>query len=144
MPKILVIDDDPIVRNTIGRILGRKGYELLFAGDGREGLKLFESEHPDLVITDVIMPEKEGIETIRAMRTLRQDASIIAISGGGRLGNADFLSLAAKFGAREIIPKPFDPSELTDSVARCLEPAGPRRSEPIPDPNPMPAARRQC
>jgi two-component system, chemotaxis family, chemotaxis protein CheY len=120
MSKILVIDDDPTVRKTIGRILDRKGHEVVMAGDGRYGLKLFASEQPDLVITDIIMPEREGLETIRAIQKIAPGAKIIAISGGGRVGNVDFLNMAAKLGAREIIAKPFDPSELTDSVSRCL------------------------
>lgn len=120
MSKILVIDDDPMVRNTISRILDRKGYDVVLAGDGRYGLKLFESEQPDLVITDIIMPEREGIETIRAIHKICPTAKIIAISGGGRVGNVDFLTLAAKLGAREIIAKPFEPTELTASVSRCL------------------------
>lgn len=120
MSKILVIDDDPTVCQTICRILGRKGYDVVLAHDGRYGLKLFESEQPDLVITDIIMPEREGIETIRAIHKLCPKAKIIAISGGGRVGNVDFLTLAAKLGAREIIAKPFEPGELTSSVSRCL------------------------
>ncbi len=120
MSKILVIDDDPMVRKAIERILDRKGYDVVMADDGRRGLKLFESEQPDLVITDIIMPEREGIETIRAIHKIRPGAKIIAISGGGRVGNVDFLTLAAKLGAREIIAKPFDPLELTRSVSRCL------------------------
>jgi two-component system, chemotaxis family, chemotaxis protein CheY len=120
MAKILVIDDDAMVRDTIVRILARNGHGVVFAGDGRRGLELFESEQPDLVITDIIMPEREGLETIRAIHRLRPEAKIIAISGGGRVGHVDFLTLAAKLGAREIIAKPFDPSELTSSVSRCL------------------------
>jgi two-component system chemotaxis response regulator CheY len=119
--KILVIDDDPFVRRTIARILGRKGHQLLLAEDGRQGLALFAREWPEVTITDIIMPEREGIETIREIRRLRSDAQIIAISGGGRLGNADFLDMAAKLGACEIIAKPFYPSELTARVSRCLQ-----------------------
>jgi DNA-binding NtrC family response regulator len=120
MAKILVIDDDDIVRTTIGRILRRSGYEVVFAADGRRGVQQFRNEGPDLIITDIIMPDQEGLETILEIRRIRPDAKIIAISGGGRLGNADFLTMAEKFGAREIIAKPFDPSQLTESVSRCL------------------------
>jgi two-component system chemotaxis response regulator CheY len=94
MPKILVIDDDPLVRSTIARLLSRAGYDFVLAGDGKRGLELFESEQPELVITDLIMPEKEGIETIRAIREMRPEAKIIAISGGGRLGNLDLLKVS--------------------------------------------------
>ncbi|MBV9528982.1 response regulator [Sphingomonas sp.] len=123
MAKILVIDDDPFVRTTIRRILVRAGYDLWVAENGDQGLECFKRDRPDLVITDIIMPEREGIEVIRAIRAIDPAARIIAISGGGRIGAADVLAFAAKFGAREVIGKPFEPSELTDSVARCLGPA---------------------
>jgi len=120
MPKVLVIDDDVLVRDTIVRILERKGYQTLAAPDGRRGLNIFRSEQPDLVITDIIMPEKEGLETIREIHDERPGAKILAISGGGRIGNMDFLEFAGKLGACEILPKPFDPAELLDHVGRCL------------------------
>jgi len=90
------------------------------ASDGVRGLRMFRSEQPDLVITDIIMPEKEGIETIREIRGDCPDAKIIAISGGGRIGNMDFLKVAEKVGASEIIAKPFDPTGLGNIVSRCL------------------------
>jgi two-component system, chemotaxis family, chemotaxis protein CheY len=120
MPKILVIDDDPLVRSTVARILRHRGYEAILAEDGHKGLKLFQSEAPDLVITDIIMPDREGIETIREMRAVRADVKIIAISGGGRLGNLDLLAMAGKLGADEIVAKPFDAAELVAPVTRCL------------------------
>src|SRR5215469_8484641 len=120
MRKILVIDDDILVRDTIVRILERKGYQVFVASDGARGVRIFRSEQPDLVITDIIMPEKEGLETIREIRGECSDAKIIAISGGARIGNMDFLEMAGKLGAAEIIPKPFDPAELISIVSRCL------------------------
>ncbi len=120
MSKVLVIDDDLLVRETIVRILERKGYQTLMAADGRRGLSAFSSEQPDLVITDIIMPDKEGLETIREIRLERPDAKIIAISGGGRIANLDFLEFAGKFGACEVMAKPFDPADLLETVARCL------------------------
>jgi CheY-like chemotaxis protein len=123
MAKILVVDDDDMVRDTIIRILKRKGYEVVAAVDGYRGVSLFEKELPDLVITDIIMPEKEGIETIRDIRALSPDTKIIAISGGARLRNLDFLRFAVKFGATEVLAKPFDAADLLSSVARCLAPA---------------------
>jgi CheY-like chemotaxis protein len=121
MQKILIIDDDSLVRDTLLRILQRKGYEVLVAADGRQGVQVYRGENPDLVITDIIMPEKEGLETIREIRSTRADAKIIAISGGARLGNMDYLEMAGKLGASEIIAKPFDPSELITLVSRCLD-----------------------
>lgn len=119
-PRILVIDDDLLVRRTIVRILRGAGYETLVAENGSLGLDLFERERPDLVITDIIMPEKEGIETIRAIRQLSPEAKIIAMSGGGRTGNADFLAMAGKLGASDTLHKPFGAAQLVASVARWL------------------------
>lgn len=120
MTKILVIDDNPIARSTISTVLESDGYEIVAAADGNLGLAAFESEQPDLVITDIIMPEKEGIETIQDLLRRDPHAKVIAISGGGRIGNADFLEFARKFGAAETIAKPFDPEELLEATKRLL------------------------
>lgn len=120
MQKILVIDDDSLVRDTLVRILERKSYQVLVAPNGARGLQMFRSEQPDLVITDIIMPDKEGLQTIREIRGECPNAKIIAISGGARIDNMDFLEMARKLGASEIIPKPFDPTELLNIVSRCL------------------------
>jgi DNA-binding response OmpR family regulator len=120
MTKILVIDDDTIVRMTVVQILEDAGYEVSSAEDGARGMALFLSEPPDLVVTDIIMPEQEGIETIGQMRKARPDAKIIAMSGGGRIGNTDFLKIALALGAMNAVPKPFDPEELLLVVKACL------------------------
>jgi DNA-binding NtrC family response regulator len=120
MTKILVIDDDTIVRMTIVQILEDDGYEVSSAEDGVRGMALFLSERPDLVVTDIIMPEQEGIETITEMRKARPDAKIIAMTGGGRIGNIDFLKIAIALGAMNAVPKPFDPDELLMVVKACL------------------------
>ena len=120
MAKILVIDDDPLVRNTILRILRASGFEVVAAEDGLRGMKVFRSEAPDLVITDIIMPDQEGIQTIIEMRRERPNAKIIAISGGGRVANADFLSMARSLGADSVVAKPFTPAQLVSRVDECL------------------------
>jgi DNA-binding response OmpR family regulator len=120
MPKILVIDDDIVVRETITELLEEFGYQVIGAEDGRRGLRAFRSESPDLVITDIIMPDKEGIQTIMEMRAERPGAKIIAISGGGRIGNTDFLKIARQMGAADVIAKPFDPDDFLRRVSRCL------------------------
>ncbi|HTV90484.1 MAG TPA: response regulator [Stellaceae bacterium] len=120
MTKILVIDDDALVRGSVARMLRRWGYDVAVAEDGRRGLALFHDIEPRLVITDIIMPDQDGIETIREIRRVRPDAQIIAMSGCGRLGNLDFLNIAAKLGAGEVISKPFEPATLRDCVTRCL------------------------
>jgi two-component system, chemotaxis family, chemotaxis protein CheY len=120
MAKILVIEDDTIVRMTVARLLEDAGYQVLCAVDGRQGMALFRSEQPDLVITDIIMPEQEGIQTITEMSKARPDAKIIAMSGGGRIGNIDFLKIAQALGAMDVVPKPFDPDFLLAVVENCL------------------------
>lgn len=122
MQKILVIEDNVVVRTTICRILKVGGYAVIEAGDGLRGIAAFRQEHPDLVISDIIMPEQEGIATIRQILAESPGAKIIAISGGGRIGNTDFLQIARKMGASDVLPKPFDPEELLKRVAACLNP----------------------
>jgi two-component system, chemotaxis family, chemotaxis protein CheY len=120
MSKILVIDDDVIVRETLVQILEDHGYAVITAEDGKRGVAAFRRDKPALVITDIIMPEQEGIQTITEIRGLDPAAKIIAISGGGRIGNTDFLKIAQNLGAADVIPKPFDPDDLIARVGRCL------------------------
>jgi DNA-binding response OmpR family regulator len=131
MKKILIIDDDVMVRASIVHILEDGGYEVLIAEDGVRGMALFRSEHPDLVVTDIIMPEQEGIQTINEIRSAKPDAKIIAISGSGRFCSADFLGMARRLGAADAIEKPFDPDELLRRVNACL--AGVSVPMPRPD-----------
>jgi DNA-binding response OmpR family regulator len=119
-PKILLIDDDLVVRTAMVQFLADLGYEVVVADDGERGLRLFRSEKPDLVITDIIMPEKEGIQTIVEMRREQPSTKIIAISGGGRIGNADFLKVARSMGANDVIAKPVDPDDFAARIKRCL------------------------
>ena len=119
--RILVIDDEAMVRNTIARVLEHEGYRVTLAVDGLRGLTSFRKEPPDLVITDIIMPEEEGIGTIRRMLEEQPKTKIIAISGGGRIGNVDFLRIAENIGAMAIMRKPFAPSEFLNLVSQCLK-----------------------
>jgi DNA-binding response OmpR family regulator len=119
-PHIVVIDDDAMVRTAVTRILEAEGFGVALAGDGREGLKLMHRLQPRLVITDIIMPEMEGIETIREMRRARPEVKIIAISGGARMGNANFLDMARTMGADAIMEKPFEPEDLVAKVRSLL------------------------
>jgi CheY-like chemotaxis protein len=119
-PYILVIDDDAMVRQALIQVLENSGYEVHCASDGRQGLQAFRIRRPDLVISDIIMPEMEGIETIMEVRILSRDCPIIAISGGGRLGRADFLAVAKQLGATATLVKPFETEDLLRTVASCL------------------------
>jgi DNA-binding response OmpR family regulator len=117
---VLVIDDDRIVRDALRQVLQKAGYGVTCAADGVAGLAAFRAHRPDLIITDIIMPEKEGIETIIEVRAEAPDLPILAISGGARVGNADFLQIARRLGATDILPKPFEPKELLAKVEACL------------------------
>jgi CheY-like chemotaxis protein len=121
--KILVIEDNAVVRNTMMRILQSAGYDVVIANDGLQGVAAFRREQPDLVISDIIMPEQEGIATIRQILGENPGTKIIAISGGGRIGNTDFLQIAKRMGASDALPKPFDPEELLSRVTTCLNAA---------------------
>jgi len=123
MKKILVIEDNLIVRNTVTRILQTAGYTVVTANDGLQGFEMFRKEQPDLVISDIIMPQQEGIGTIRQILAERPGTKIIAISGGGRIGNTDFLQIARKMGAIDALQKPFDPDDLLGRIDNCLKAA---------------------
>ncbi len=120
MTKIVLIDDDEDVRRTLVRMLETAGYEVHEAADGSSGLELCLKVDPQLVITDILMPEKEGIETIMTLKRDRPDLKIIAISGGGRSGGVDFLDMARSLGADEALQKPFRRAELLDLMKRVL------------------------
>lgn len=120
MSRILVIDDDDLVRDTLVRILTRAGYDAIGAKDGREGLKHFHLEPPDLIVTDVIMPEQDGIETVLQLRRSDATLPIIAISGGGRARAMQFLETAQKLGADLVLPKPVKQHDLLAAVSQLL------------------------
>ncbi|MDP6787514.1 MAG: response regulator [Rhodospirillales bacterium] len=120
MARILVIDDEELVRFTLRKYLVSAGHSVVEAKDGLEGLALQKSDPCDLVITDIIMPEKEGLETILALRQDDPDLPIIAISGGGRDGYTDYLEVARPFGANRSLAKPFTQDDLLGAVEDCL------------------------
>ncbi len=121
MPKILIIEDDDQIRVLIKKMLENEAnYEVIEAADGNQGIRQFKQNTIDLVITDIIMPDKEGIETIKELRKEAKDAKIIAISGGGRIGPYDYLDLAKRIGAKRVFEKPFDLKELVEAVKELL------------------------
>jgi DNA-binding NtrC family response regulator len=138
MAKILVIDDDDLVRRTINFALSAAGHEVVEAANGVEGVESFKTNKVDLTICDIIMPEKEGLDTIMTLRRLDPTAKIIAVSGGGRVGNLDFLPHATKLGAIEAVAKPFAPRQLVQVVQRCLDGAAPDSDVPPAAPPPRP------
>jgi len=123
MTKILLIEDDEILRPMIASVLRQAGYPVVEAIDGKQGLELTRTVHPVLVITDLVMPEKEGIETIRELRQIENGPAIIAISGAAAASN--YLGLASKLGARRTLMKPFKSEALLQAVNDVI---GPPRS----------------
>ena len=120
MARILVIDDDEFVNGMIVQLLSEAGHEVLSAQDGRCGLKILESKPVELVVTDIIMPEKEGLETIAAIRKTNKSIPIIAVSGGGKLGPEHYLHMAKHFGADYAFQKPFYREPFLAAVRECL------------------------
>jgi CheY-like chemotaxis protein len=120
MARILVIDDEELVRFTIKKALEKAGHEVVEAVNGNDGIEVYKNSPVDLIITDIIMPQKEGVETIVELRRDDPDVKIIAISGGGRTGNTDYLQLARDFGARHVLRKPFGRQELLVAVQDVL------------------------
>ena len=121
MARILVIDDEELVRFTVKQALEKAGHEVVEAADGNDGIEIYRQSPVDLIITDIIMPQKEGVETIVELRREDPDVKIIAIFGGGRTGNTDYLEMAKKFGARRVLRKPFGRQELLAAVQETLE-----------------------
>lgn len=120
MTHILIIDDDPPTRRMLRQVLEREGYDVIEARDGREGLQYYRAAPTDLIITDLLMPEKEGLETIMELRRDFPRARIIAISGGTKLGRLNFLAMAQKLGAQYTLQKPFSLQEMVEIVQKAL------------------------
>jgi DNA-binding NtrC family response regulator len=120
MAHILIIDDDASMRGSLAQTLERLGHQVSSAADGKAGVARAVESPPDLVITDLIMPEKEGLETIMELREHHPKVKIIAMSGGGRLSNEDYLHLAKRFGATVTLAKPFTREELKAVLAQVL------------------------
>ena len=120
MARILIIDDVDLVRFTLRQILEKAGHEVLDAANGREGISLQQASPADVIITDIIMPEMEGVETIIQLRREYPQVPIIAISGGGRVGNKEYLELARKFGARHVFGKPLDRRAFLQAIDESL------------------------
>lgn len=120
MGRILVVEDDKAVRELLRKILERAGHEVTVARNGQEAIQKTRETPPELIITNILMPEKEGLETIQELHRDAPDIKIIAVSGGGQIGPADYLDIARRFGADRTFSKPFDRKELLAAVADLL------------------------
>ena len=122
MARILIIDDQTAVRNSLRALLERAGYEVDDAGDGRAGLRLHAARPADVIITDLFMPDFDGIETILELRRAYPAVKIIVISGGDSTGRLDMRTQAQLLGAHRMFPKPLETQELLNAVRELLAP----------------------
>ena len=120
MARILVIEDEDEVRAMLRRVLERAGYEVAVAPDGEAGIRQYHENPADLIITDIIMPRKGGMETILDLKSEYPKVKIIAMSGGGRIGPEPYLEIAEGLGAVRIFSKPFRIEELLFTIQRLL------------------------
>jgi CheY-like chemotaxis protein len=124
MIRILLVDDDVMSRGAIHKMLERAGYAVESTSDGDEVIRMYGQQAADLVITDLIMPDKDGLEIIQDLRKLNPKVRILAISGGGRVDANEYLAVARKFGAVEVLSKPFTKEDLRKAVDAALASGG--------------------
>lgn len=142
MARVLVLEDDGALGIIIRSALEGAGHEVMVAADGRVGLRVFGASKFDLVITDMLMPDMDGVEIVRTLRAYRASVKIIAISGGGALDHGDLLTTALRLGADATLPKPFAPRALLDLVSTVLARPGGAAGDAAPDTAPGPDAPR--
>lgn len=117
MSAILLVDDDGAFRAAVCRALRTAGHAVEEAADGKEALKFIAAETPDILITDILMPNTDGIELTSAVKLAHPDVQILAISGRRQLGTVDLLMLASMLGADATLAKPFAPEQLLETIA---------------------------
>ena len=120
MKTIMVVDDEEPIRRALYELLDQTGYSVLDASDGQSAMHLIQEHTVDLVITDIMMPQRDGIELIRWIKASRPDVKIIAVSGGGRYSALEFLTAAKLLGAHRTFTKPISPCELLVAVQDLL------------------------
>ncbi len=120
MARILLIDDDDSLRTMLRLTLSHFGHTVTEARNGKEGLELFPQLEADLVITDIVMPERDGVEVLMVLRRGDPPVKIIAMSGGGRMSATDFLRIATQLGAAKVLAKPFSSEVLIAAINELL------------------------
>lgn len=121
MADILVIDDDDVARTTVVEMLRALGHDAVGAADGERGQQLYREQVFDLVVSDLLMPEPDGLATLKALRFFDPKVRVLAMSGGGpSVPSTPLLDAARKLGARGVLTKPFDMDELEQSVSAAL------------------------
>lgn len=126
MARVLVIDDDEVIRMLLSRVLEASGHDVSTAADGRKGMAVFKMNPADVVVTDIYMPNQEGLATIMELRRSFPAVKIVAMSGGGMRSGMDVLPVAEALGAERILRKPFTPADVAALMADLLsEPKAP-------------------
>jgi len=120
MEHILIIDDDEAIRSVFEQFLEGTGYSVETAEEGKEGLRKMKARTPDLIITDIMMPEMDGLEMVTFIKKNHPDLPIIAISGGMQAAPVNFLPMAKQFGACKVFEKPLPLKTLLDAVQELL------------------------
>lgn len=120
MPGILIVEDDKEMREMLKLSLTRRKYTVFEAGDGKEAIIHFKPSITDLVVTDLIMPEEDGLKVIIKLREIKPSIKIIAISGGGKVGPGSYLNLAKALGANAIFSKPFSTRDLISKIEELV------------------------
>lgn len=137
MFRILLIDDDDLLRGVVAKALTHAGHTVLQAADGQQGVELARSTEVDLVITDLVMPVQEGVETILVFKRERPKLPVIAMSGG--MSNSKlYLDIAGKIGAKRIVAKPFTPQELLRQIEEVMAEVRANEGELPPPSSPPP------
>lgn len=120
MALILIVDDDPTVLRMLSLVMQRDGYTVMQAEDGEVAMKLFRAQPADVIITDLLMPNKEGLELISEAREISPNVGIIAYSGGGKMQPQEYLEFARGLGADKVFTKPVPITELSLAVAELI------------------------
>ncbi len=120
MKSVLVVDDEPGMREMVKQLLLNEGYHVLEASNGKHAMEFLKNETPELVITDIIMEEMDGVEIILEIRENYPDVKIIAMSGGNKISSEDYLESASELGADRIFTKPFALSDMLNAIKELI------------------------
>jgi CheY-like chemotaxis protein len=120
MANILVVDDELQIREMLRKMLEMEGHDVITASDGRAAIRLVQQRHVDLIITDIIMPDEDGLGVLMKLKEHSPEIKTIAISGGGRIGPQDYLKMAKGLGAHRVFSKPVEREEMLNAIKELL------------------------
>jgi len=120
MKKILIIDDEELILELLKKMLEEEGHQVSVAVNGEDGLEMFRKDPADLVITDMVMPVKDGLKTILELREINEDVPVIAISGGGTIAKERYLAIASHLDNVVTVAKPLSRADILNAVKELL------------------------